>query len=59
MQEARYFDREWSDDEIRAFEQSIRAHGGAEMRVMQRDVRTRTIPELVRFYGRWKKRVFS
>ncbi|KAF8315379.1 hypothetical protein DL93DRAFT_2227431 [Clavulina sp. PMI_390] len=53
-QETRYFDREWTDEEARAFDNSIKIHGGAEMRAIQKDVKTRSIGEIVRFYGRWK-----
>ncbi|KAF9512676.1 hypothetical protein BS47DRAFT_1393978 [Hydnum rufescens UP504] len=53
-QESRYFDREWSEEEARLFEHAIQAYGGAEVRAIQKDVKSRTIPEIVRYYGRWK-----
>lgn len=52
--ETRYTDREWSDEEIAAFEDAIMAHG-AELRIVRDEVGTRTMPEVVRFYGHWKK----
>lgn len=37
-----------------AFEDAIMAHG-AELRLVQEEVPARTMPEVVRFYGHWKK----
>lgn len=54
-QESRYYDREWTEEEAKTFDQSIRHHGGAEMRLIQKDVKTRSVFEVVRYYGRWKK----
>ncbi|KIL69139.1 hypothetical protein M378DRAFT_98405 [Amanita muscaria Koide BX008] len=51
--ETRYIDREWSKDEIAAFEDGISTHG-AELRAVREEIGTRTMPEVVRFYGRWK-----
>lgn len=55
-QETRYFDREWSEEEVRLFDQSIKAQGGAELRAVQKDVKTRTVYEVVRhYYTKWKR----
>lgn len=56
--ETRYTDREWSDEEIAAFEDAIMAHG-AELRPVRDEVGSRSMPEVVRFYGHWKKYVSS
>lgn len=49
-----YTDREWTRDEINAFEDAILTHG-AELRAVREEVATRSMPEVVRFYGLWKK----
>ncbi|THH17442.1 hypothetical protein EW146_g3363 [Bondarzewia mesenterica] len=51
--ETRYTDREWDEDEKTAFEDAIAAHG-AELRPVRDEVGTRTISEVVRYYGHWK-----
>ncbi|OCH85881.1 hypothetical protein OBBRIDRAFT_890870 [Obba rivulosa] len=51
--ETRYTDREWNDQEVAAFEDAIMAHG-AELRIVRDEVGTRSMPEVVRFYGHWK-----
>ncbi|OBZ73631.1 Lid2 complex component snt2 [Grifola frondosa] len=51
--ETRYTDREWSNEEIAAFEDAIAVHG-AELRPVRDEVGTRSMPEVVRFYGHWK-----
>ncbi|KDQ61451.1 hypothetical protein JAAARDRAFT_190222 [Jaapia argillacea MUCL 33604] len=51
--ETRYTDREWNDEEIAAFEDGILVHG-AELRAVREEVGTRSIQEVVRFYGHWK-----
>ncbi|PCH36401.1 hypothetical protein WOLCODRAFT_81894 [Wolfiporia cocos MD-104 SS10] len=51
--ETRYTDREWSVQEIAAFEDAIARHG-AELRPVRDEVGTRSMPEVVRFYGLWK-----
>ncbi|KAA1470162.1 hypothetical protein DENSPDRAFT_835896 [Dentipellis sp. KUC8613] len=51
--ETRYTDREWDDDEKAAFEDAILVHG-AELRPVRDEVGTRTIAEVVRYYGHWK-----
>lgn len=52
----RYTDKEWSKEEITTFEEAIQAHG-AELRSVRDEVVTRTMPEVVRFYGHWKRYV--
>lgn len=51
--ETRFADIEWSLEEIAAFEDGILLHG-AELRAVRDEVCTRTMPEVVRFYGHWK-----
>ena len=52
--DTRYTDKDWAPDEIAAFEDAIQMHG-AELRAVREEVGTRTMPEVVRFYGHWKK----
>jgi len=47
-------DRLWIADEIQLFEDAIITHGG-ELRAVRDHVVTRSLPEVVRFYGHWKK----
>lgn len=54
--EVRYTDREWTAEEVAAFEDGILLHG-PELRAVRDEVGTRTVPEVVRFYGHWKKYV--
>ena len=49
-----YTDKEWGADEVAAFEDAISMHG-AELRAVREEVGTRPMPEVVRFYGHWKK----
>ena len=51
-----YTDRGWSDSEIAAFEDALAAHG-AELRSVHEEIPSRTMREIVRFYGHWKKSV--
>ncbi|KAI0364362.1 hypothetical protein BV20DRAFT_1125672 [Pilatotrama ljubarskyi] len=51
--ETRYTDKEWTAEEIAAFEDAIQVHG-AELRAVRDEVGTRSMPEVVRFYGHWK-----
>lgn len=46
-------DKPWTKTEVAAFEEAINNHG-AELRAVREDVVTRTMPEVVRFYGHWK-----
>jgi len=55
--ETKYTDREWDDEEKAAFDDAILVHG-AELRPVRDEVGTRTIAEVVRYYGHWKKQVF-
>ncbi|KAF8997921.1 hypothetical protein BDQ17DRAFT_1362847 [Cyathus striatus] len=52
-QETPYADKPWSREEIVAFEDAIHLHG-AELRAVRDEVVTRSMPEVVRFYGHWK-----
>ena len=54
--DTRYTDKDWAPDEIAAFEDAIGMHG-AKLRAVREEVGTRTMPEVVRFYGHWKKYV--
>lgn len=51
--ETRYADREWTAEEVAAFEDGIMFHG-AELRAVRDEVGPRSMPEVVRFYGHWK-----
>ncbi|KAH9851909.1 hypothetical protein C2E23DRAFT_869052 [Lenzites betulinus] len=51
--ETRYADKDWSADEVAAFEDAIQVHG-AELRAVREEVGTRSMYEVVRFYGHWK-----
>ncbi|KAH9832546.1 uncharacterized protein C8Q71DRAFT_258205 [Rhodofomes roseus] len=51
--ETRCIDREWTNQEIAAFEDAIAVHG-AELRPVREEVGTRSIYEVIRFYGHWK-----
>ncbi|KAJ8589556.1 hypothetical protein M405DRAFT_933391 [Rhizopogon salebrosus TDB-379] len=51
--ETRYTDREWSAEEIAAFEDGIFLYG-AELRAVHDEIGTRSISEVVRFYAHWK-----
>lgn len=51
--ETSYSDKGWTDAEIAAFEDGIMQHG-AELRLVQEELPSRTMPEIVRFYGHWK-----
>jgi len=54
--ETPYTDKEFTREEVVAFEDAIMQHG-AELRLVREEVGTRTIYEVVRFYGQWKKYV--
>ena len=53
-QEVPYRDEEWTQEEAITFEDAI-MHHNAELRAVRDEVVTRTISEVVRFYGHWKK----
>ncbi|KAG6829064.1 hypothetical protein H0H92_005838 [Tricholoma furcatifolium] len=48
-----YTDRPWTDEEVDAFEMALDKHG-AELRSVRDSLPSRTMPEIVRFYGLWK-----
>lgn len=47
-------DKEWTMEEVLAFEDAIQHHG-AELRAVRDEVGSRSMPEVVRFYGHWKR----
>ena len=49
-------DREWSDNELLAFEDALSLHG-PELRSVRDEVHTRTIYEIVKQFGLFKKYV--
>ncbi|EIN03844.1 hypothetical protein PUNSTDRAFT_77480 [Punctularia strigosozonata HHB-11173 SS5] len=51
--ETRCVDKDFSIKECAAFEEAMKKHG-AELRAVRDEVRTRTMPEIVRYYGVWK-----
>ena len=55
--DSRYTDKDWSHHEIAAFEDAISMHG-AELRAVREEIGSRTMPEVVRFYGIWKEYVY-
>lgn len=52
--ETLYKDKEWSRSEVVAFEDAIQQHG-PELRAVRDEVGSRSIYEVVRFYGLWKR----
>jgi hypothetical protein len=56
--EVRYIDRDWSLEEKSAFEEAILKYG-AELRPVREEIGTRSLHEVVRYYGHWKKWVFT
>lgn len=52
-EETPYRDEDWTREEAIAFEDAI-MHHNAELRAVRDEVVTRTMPEVVRFYGHWK-----
>ncbi|KAF9038560.1 hypothetical protein BJ165DRAFT_1416696 [Panaeolus papilionaceus] len=51
--ETPYTDKDWNREEVVAFEDAIQHHG-AELRAVRDEVSSRSMPEVVRFYGHWK-----
>ncbi|KZP17574.1 hypothetical protein FIBSPDRAFT_957028 [Athelia psychrophila] len=51
--ESRYTDRQWTLQEMAAFDDGILIHN-AELRAIRDEIGTRTMPEVVRYYGHWK-----
>ena len=56
-EEVRYSDRPWTKDDIAVFEDTILSQKkqGAELRAVHDKLPNHTMPEIVRFYGQWKK----
>lgn len=52
--ETRWIDRDWSSEESAVFEDAIQQHG-AELRLIREEIGTRSIYEVVRYYGHWKR----
>ncbi|KAF8159372.1 hypothetical protein B0H34DRAFT_654907 [Crassisporium funariophilum] len=48
-----YKDKDWNREEVVAFEDAI-AHLGPELRAVRDEVASRSMAEVVRFYGHWK-----
>ncbi|CAE6428957.1 unnamed protein product [Rhizoctonia solani] len=51
--DSRFWDKDWTQDEVEQFENGIKQHG-PEMRAIKEGIKTRSIYEVVRFYGHWK-----
>lgn len=51
--ELRYRDRDWSEAEETIFDDSVKKHH-SELRHVRADLKTRTMPEIVRYFGHWK-----
>ncbi|PVG02078.1 hypothetical protein CPB86DRAFT_780999 [Serendipita vermifera] len=51
--EQRYRDKDWSEIEEQIFDESVRKHH-SELRHVRSDLKTRTMPEIVRHFGHWK-----
>lgn len=56
--ETRWIDRDWISEEKTIFEDAIQQHG-AELRLIREEIGTRSIYEVVRYYGHWKKYAIS
>ena len=52
--ETRWIDRDWNSEERAIFEDAIQQHG-AELRLIREEVGTRSVYEVVKYYGHWKK----
>ncbi|KAJ1306572.1 hypothetical protein OPQ81_007573 [Rhizoctonia solani] len=51
--DSRFWDKDWTQEEVEQFENGIKQHG-PEMRAIKEGIKTRSIYEVVRFYGHWK-----
>ncbi|CAE6484289.1 unnamed protein product [Rhizoctonia solani] len=51
--DTRFWDKDWTQDELEQFENGIKQHG-PEMRAIKEGIKSRSIYEVVRFYGHWK-----
>jgi hypothetical protein len=56
--ESRYTDKEWSEEELMAFEDALSLHG-PELRAVRDEVHTRDMGEIVRRFGLFKKYVIA
>jgi hypothetical protein len=54
-EETRFYDKDWNDEEIKLLETGLEKYGGAELFLIKQMIKTRTVPECVRFFGKWKK----
>jgi len=52
--ETRWIDRDWNTEEKTIFEDAIQQHG-AELRLVREEIGTRSVYEVVRYYGHWKR----
>lgn len=53
--DSRFYDKEWTEEEVKLFEKGLEYHHGAELGLIKGEIKTRSVPEIVRFYGHWKK----
>lgn len=51
--DTRFWDKDWTQEEVEQFENGIKQHG-PEMRAIKEGIKSRSIYEVVRFYGHWK-----
>ncbi|KAG8739691.1 putative PHD type zinc finger protein with BAH domain-containing protein [Ceratobasidium sp. 428] len=51
--DTRFWDKVWTSEEIDQFEKGIKQHG-PEVRAIKEGIRTRSVYEVVRYYGHWK-----
>ncbi|KAG8699565.1 putative PHD type zinc finger protein with BAH domain-containing protein [Ceratobasidium sp. 394] len=51
--DTRFWDKDWTAEEIEQFERGIKQHG-PEVRAIKEGIRTRSVYEVVRYYGHWK-----
>ncbi|KAF8596772.1 hypothetical protein BDV93DRAFT_527878 [Ceratobasidium sp. AG-I] len=51
--DTRFWDKDWTPEEIDLFEKGIKQHG-PEIRAIKEGIKSRSVYEVVRFYGHWK-----
>ncbi|QRV88660.1 Lid2 complex component snt2 [Ceratobasidium sp. AG-Ba] len=51
--DTRFWDKDWTSEEVEQFEKGIKQHG-PEIRAIKEGIRSRSVYEVVRFYGHWK-----
>lgn len=56
--ETRWIDRDWNSEEKAIFEDAIQQHG-AELRLIREEIGTRSVYEVARYYGHWKRYVIT